>query len=290
MMVDVENFVESPGALDVPVSTVFTEDMFSDLEVRMTKAGWAGVPKVRSFWENDYRGRTIINGFMKDKSLGAKRLTSMPDRITNTINVVGSSSPVCRPTTINMYDGDLSTLPIWWSRWSAFMFDTPLTIQSKNGPETLKVYEMLSPIKSAKYPAITAEEEEISIPLQVLAHAIFDSIQVHSEFLPSVRYGLEERERERERNRGRDERRERVVVLPYTLSLPSSKSPGPSSPPPSFLPFSSLSSSLPSSLLSAPFCLRPSSLSNKSTLRYLSPQCSTSCLDLPSGSQCGNPS
>ncbi|GMI39894.1 hypothetical protein TeGR_g9472 [Tetraparma gracilis] len=179
MMSAVEDFVEAPGDKDVPVGSIFTDAMYDQLERRMQAAGWEGLPAVRGFWEGDYRGRAIVSGFLKDKSLGAKRLTSMPDRITNTINVVGAAEPVCRPTTINMYGGDLGTLDGWWGKWSEFIFDTPLTIRTKGGEETLKVYEMLSPILSTKYPAITPAEESVSLPLQTLAHAIFDCIQVH---------------------------------------------------------------------------------------------------------------
>ena len=53
----------------------------------------------------------------QDDMLVQKRLASMPDRITNTINVEGSDEPVCRPTVINMYSEDLSTLEIWWKNW-----------------------------------------------------------------------------------------------------------------------------------------------------------------------------
>ena len=103
--------------------------------------------------------------------MGSKRLASMPDRITNTINVVGSDLPVCRPTVINMYDGDLSTLQLWWSAWEKFMFDTPLTIQGKDGTFTEPPYKMLQPIKKAKYPDITEEEEKVSLPLQKISVA-----------------------------------------------------------------------------------------------------------------------
>ena len=72
------------------------------------------------------------------------------DRITNTINVVGSNEPVCRPTVINMYDGDLSNLKLWWSAWERFMFDTPLTIQKKEGAITDPPYKMLQPIKKVR--------------------------------------------------------------------------------------------------------------------------------------------
>eukprot|EP00957_Ditylum_brightwellii_P090977 6927269-Ditylum_brightwellii.AAC.1 len=114
-MIDVENFLESPGDKDVPVSQVFTDDMFTKLESRMSAvAGW---DSVRSYWEEDFRDRKIISQFIKDPLLGNKRLASMPDRITNTINVIGSDQPVCRPTVINMYDGDLSSLEKWWDAW-----------------------------------------------------------------------------------------------------------------------------------------------------------------------------
>jgi hypothetical protein len=113
-MNSIQEFIENPGDSDIPVSDVFTEKMFGELETRMNEAGWGNV---RSYWDSDYKNRKIISQFMKDESLGSKRLASMPDRITNTINVEGSSEPVCRPTVINMYSKDLSTLPIWWKNW-----------------------------------------------------------------------------------------------------------------------------------------------------------------------------
>jgi len=176
LMTKIEKFLESPGDKDVPVSAVFTEDMFSDLEKRMDGAGW---DSVRSYWDNDYKKRPIVSKFMKDKLLGSKRLASMPDRITNTINVVGSDEPVCRPTVINMYDGDLSNLQLWWAAWVEFMFDKPLTIQKKDETVTDPPYKMLQPIKKSKYPDITTEEEAVSLPLQTMCGAIFDAILVH---------------------------------------------------------------------------------------------------------------
>ena len=175
-MSDVESFLESPGDRDIPVSQVFADEMFTKLETRMNKVGW---PSVRSYWENDFRNRNIISGFMKDKVLGNKRLASMPDRITNTINIAGSNVPVCRPTVINMYDGNLDTLDEWWSVWESFMFDTPLEIKTKKGIEEKVPYQLLQPIKKAKYPDITEDEEKVSLPLQTMCGAIFDAILVH---------------------------------------------------------------------------------------------------------------
>jgi hypothetical protein len=102
----------------------------------------------------------------------------MPDRITNTINVEGGGQ-VYRPTVINMYAGDLSTLDLWWSAWESFMFDTKLGIKGRNGVEELIPYQMLQSIKKAKYPDITENEEHDSLPLQTMCGAIFDAILVH---------------------------------------------------------------------------------------------------------------
>ena len=63
---------------------------------------------------SDFAGRKIISGFMKDKELGEKRLASMPDRVTNTINTLGEAGKVHRPTVISCYDGDMSSMAAWW--------------------------------------------------------------------------------------------------------------------------------------------------------------------------------
>ena len=62
LMINVEKFLEDPGDNDVAVSKVFTEDMFSKLDRRMTGVGWTSV---RSYWEADFRDRKIVSGFMK---------------------------------------------------------------------------------------------------------------------------------------------------------------------------------------------------------------------------------
>lgn len=178
LMNDVEKFIESPGERDIPVSSVFTNDMFNKLEHRM--ASTCGWQSVRTYWEEDFKNRKIITEFMKDGLLGSKRLASMPDRITNTINVASKDEPVCRPTVVNMYDGDLSTLDQWYSSWEEFMFDNALEIKTKKGlVESIVPYQMLQPIKRAKYPDITEEEENVSLPLQTMCGAIFDAILVH---------------------------------------------------------------------------------------------------------------
>jgi hypothetical protein len=197
LMKKIEDFILQPGDKDLPVSQVFTEDMFIQLESRMTGVGWKSV---RSYWEKDFRDRKIVSSFLKvrtdapfsfisqifsltnpfarqDPLLGSKRLASMPDRITNTINVDGGQ--VYRPTVINMYEGDLSSMDKWWAAWESFMFDTPLGLPGKEGIEEKIPYQLLQMIKKSKYPDITEEEEADSLPLQTMCGAIFDSILVH---------------------------------------------------------------------------------------------------------------
>jgi hypothetical protein len=176
LMINIEKFLEEPGDKDVPVNKVFTEEMFTKLDSRLTGIGWTSV---RSYWEKDFQNRKIVSGFMKDPLLGSKRLASMPDRITNTLNVEGGDGQVYRPTVINMYAGDLSSQDKWWKAWETFMFDDKVKIKTANGIEEQAPYEMLQPIKKSKYPDITEQEETDSLPLQTMCGAIFDAILVH---------------------------------------------------------------------------------------------------------------
>mmetsp|Transcript_39140 Transcript_39140/g.60276 ORF Transcript_39140/g.60276 Transcript_39140/m.60276 type:complete len:579 (-) Transcript_39140:95-1831(-) len=176
LMINIEKFLEDPGDKDVKVNQVFTEDMFSKLDTRLTGVGWKSV---RSYWEADFRDRTIVSDFLKDAKLGSKRLASMPDRITNTINIEGGDGQVYRPTVINMYADDLSSMEKWWTAWEAFMFDDKLRIKGETAVEEKIPYQLLQPINKAKYPDITAEEEADSLPLQTMCGAIFDAILVH---------------------------------------------------------------------------------------------------------------
>jgi hypothetical protein len=177
LMAGVESFIAAPMEHDIPVNQVFTEEMYNRLDAKMTSvAGW---PSVRTYWDSDFKNRKIVSEFLKDDLLGSKRLASMPDRITNTINVANAEQPVCRPTVINMYDGDLSTMNLWYEAWEGFMFTNPLQIAVEGGTESQIPYQMLQPIKQAKYPDITDEEEQVSLPLQTMCGAIFDAILVH---------------------------------------------------------------------------------------------------------------
>eukprot|EP01046_Picozoa_sp_COSAG06_P074872 COSAG06_NODE_23118_length_702_cov_0.862355_1_plen_130_part_10 len=80
--------------------------MFEELMASMAAVpGWstddAALETTRTRWETEFKERRIVSGFLKDKSLGSKRLVSMPDRISNTISVAdggGGGSVTHRPT------------------------------------------------------------------------------------------------------------------------------------------------------------------------------------------------
>mmetsp|Transcript_29161 Transcript_29161/g.67113 ORF Transcript_29161/g.67113 Transcript_29161/m.67113 type:complete len:574 (-) Transcript_29161:145-1866(-) len=188
LMVGVEKMLSDPGENDKKVNDVFTEDMFRDLKTLLMSNDISGMEEVEEkMWRGGdlhLRDRRIISDFVKDPSLGAKRLISMPDRVTNTINVVTKKAsvfkppPVCRPAVINNYDRDLGTLEDWWEAWKAFMFRDPLVIRTRSGSVSARPVEMLEPIPRSKYPSITEDEERLAYPLQILCLAIFDAIMV----------------------------------------------------------------------------------------------------------------
>ena len=178
LMEGVEGFIETPGERDVAVGSVFTQAMYDDLAKRMEAQGWDVAP-VAAVWSSDLSQRTIIGGFLKDKGLGAKRLMSMPDRFTNTIDLAGGGV-VNRPCITSNYDGDMSTLPKWWAAWSAFMFEAALEVPVKGGGSASKrPCELISAIPRAKYPALSEEEEAMSVPLQALCLAVWDAVMLH---------------------------------------------------------------------------------------------------------------
>ena len=157
------------------------------LDVRVDKLNRAGLCDVRAErCREDYvsyaRGRST-RAYLRDVDVGAKRLCSMPDRVTNTVNVemhgddssgIVNRRTVCRPTVINCYDGRFADEGAWWDAWVAYMFDTRVVV----GGRERAMVEMLTPIKKAKYPAVSEEEEELGVGLQVFFLAAFDAALV----------------------------------------------------------------------------------------------------------------
>ena len=181
LMKSVQDFIENSGS-DVSISTVFSDAMFVELQEELREQRIPGVDELLEYWKNDYSQRMAIKGFLKDKTIGLKRLASMPDRITNTIHL--HDGRTCkRPTVINSYDGgSLESIAAWWEQWKIFIFHTPLRLayndNSVDRPPVL-VCNLLCPILKSKYPAITDEEQAISISLQLLCLAILDAIFVY---------------------------------------------------------------------------------------------------------------
>ena len=168
---------------ELEVRQIFTEGMFSDLIEELKVRDITGVELLRIRWAQDLSKRKAIRGFLKDKALGEKRLTSMPDRITNTINLIDGTK-ITRPTVINAYDRtSLQSVSEWWTEWKHFMFHTLVTIfcpkTTGAKPQPQFVCSLIEPIRRSKYPAITPEEEAMGSSLQILCLAILDSIFIY---------------------------------------------------------------------------------------------------------------
>ena len=179
LMEAVEHFMEEPGDYDIPVGEVLTKPMFDELDALMTAQGWPCAEEAATAYA-ELAGKRIISGFMKDKALGSKRLMSMPDRMTNTIDVVGGGRAF-RPTVISSFDGEMGTVDAWWALWKDFLFASPLELPGKKGgPPTTKLpCALLTKIQRDKYPALTEEEEAMSVRLQTICLAAFDAVLVH---------------------------------------------------------------------------------------------------------------
>ncbi|GHP04907.1 hypothetical protein PPROV_000365900 [Pycnococcus provasolii] len=184
LMKDVQAFVDQPGDGEATVADVFSKDMAKQLADAIKQAKLVDdeslVDGALNAYTSDFAKRRVVSDFLKDKTIGDKRLASMPDRITNTVNT--TNGPVYRPTVINMYTGDMSSVEAWWPQWLAFMFETPITIEdakSKSSKTSKGAAHLLDPILRTKYPAITEQEEAMSVPLQCFAQAIFDATLVY---------------------------------------------------------------------------------------------------------------
>jgi hypothetical protein len=179
LMQAVEQFILAPAEQDVPVGAVFSHAMFAELRERMEGEGWAGVAETEALWRTDFSQRRIISGFLKDGSLGKKRLASMPDRYTNMITAAdGASCP--RPSVINSFTGPMGSTAEWWAQWLHFIFVASIPIAGRDGVAVPKrPVQLLTPIKRAKYPDVSEDEERLSLPLQTLCLALFDAILVH---------------------------------------------------------------------------------------------------------------
>ena len=179
LMRAVQELIDRPGPRDILLGQIFNNSMISELLEDMRANNLDGVDKVETMWAEDYSKRRSIQDFLLDKSIGVKRLTSMPDRITNTIHNVDGTTDF-RPSVISAFDGDMSSTEIWWTQWRDFIFKQEVNVLSQGKGDGLKVVcRLIEPILRSKYPAISAEEQAVSIPLQILCLALFDATLVH---------------------------------------------------------------------------------------------------------------
>ena len=78
--------LSQPHAQDVPVRSIFGEQMWADLRGEMLSRGWAGVNETDAVWTSDLSNRKIFSEFLMDAELADKRLAYMPDKYTNAIH------------------------------------------------------------------------------------------------------------------------------------------------------------------------------------------------------------
>jgi hypothetical protein len=184
LMEAMERFIVSPGENDVRVDTVFTDTMFQKTMEKMRLLPEffdpAQLVTVEAMWNDQYRARKVVSGFLTDKTIGSKRLASMPDRVTNTIQ--SKRGNVYRPAVTNCYGAELRDMESWFDAWLEFFFDMDVELPADEKPR--KVYSMLTKIRQAKYPAVTTEEEEASVPLQIVLQGVFDAVLLN--FVNSV--------------------------------------------------------------------------------------------------------
>lgn len=165
LMTSVQDFMSNPGE-DVSIESVFSDAKFLELSKLMHEQ--MGVPtttldRVKTErWEHMKKKR-IVSGFLKDSEIGKKRFASMPDRLTNTL-----AGGRFRPTAINCYPHQFAGFEDWWLQWKHFMFATDKP-----------ACKLLKQIPRSKYPELTVEDELLSLPLQTLSLAVFDSILIH---------------------------------------------------------------------------------------------------------------
>ena len=175
MMDSIHEWFTRPEMSDRMISSIFTENMYKTLRNEFAIQGIGNLDKLDQIWYEDISNRNSISDFMTDISLGKKRLISMPERITSSIRTE-LGNVTYRPSAITGSREELNTVEQWWSAWIKFMFSTPIRIR---GTEHPNVFSRLETIPRAKYPALTAQEEAMSIPLQALCLAVFDAILIH---------------------------------------------------------------------------------------------------------------
>eukprot|EP00756_Hemistasia_phaeocysticola_P004452 Hpha_TRINITY_DN12823_c0_g2::TRINITY_DN12823_c0_g2_i1::g.24250::m.24250 len=186
LMEGAERFLDSPGS--ERIGDIFTDAHFEELHAEMLSAAESGVKgwveehvhAVKRMWTEDFRSRPAVQGFLLAPEIGTKRLVSMPDRVTNTMEAWEDSSwkVINRPAVINCFaGGSIGTVQKWWPVWRDFMFRQKFSFEKEGA--SMPVAARIVPLSHKKYPAVTPDEEKVSVPLQILCLAVFDAVTVY---------------------------------------------------------------------------------------------------------------
>ena len=92
VMKTVQSIIDNAEDRSSSVRNIFTEQMFSELRAELERRGVTDLDILDEIWSKDVSLRRAIPGFLEDHSIGEKRLISMPDRITNSVQVFANSA------------------------------------------------------------------------------------------------------------------------------------------------------------------------------------------------------
>lgn len=159
LLLAIQKHIDHPKPFESKICQIFTPGMYAELRNELALQGVSGLEKLDLVWTNDLMHRMAISEFLKDRSFGEKRLISMPDRITSFITIKNGLT-VFRPSPITGIQNDMDSVKAWWSLWTSYMFKTAPNIEGKDKKSVVSLLDMIA---RAKYPALSAAEEEISI-------------------------------------------------------------------------------------------------------------------------------
>jgi hypothetical protein len=133
-------------------------------ELQRLLAG-AGLPPLPEELVGALRARGVV-AYLGDRSIGKKRLVSLPDRVTAGL---GGG----RPGATTAFAGSIGSMDEWWSAWTRFVFEGEALGKIVPHPEKYRA-------------ALTEVEVELSVSLQLLHLAMFDGalVQVLNDVAP----------------------------------------------------------------------------------------------------------
>ena len=117
LMLAIQKFIDHPGPVEPRICSIFTPQMYGELRAELASNGACALDRLDEVWTNELMGRFAISEFLKDRSLGEKRLISMPDRMTSSIETQGRL--IFRPSPITCAQDEMNDVETWWRLWMA---------------------------------------------------------------------------------------------------------------------------------------------------------------------------